>query len=478
MSKIFPVIQCIIAAIVVSLLPLVACSIFDSIWVPGVVCFDIVLLLVVFFQKKLFAFRILLSVFLIVVLFATDSPYILATILFYLIVLWVAYFSFFNRVLSLIFFICCILFVSIADWSLFVESAFAMSLSELWGVARFFWWGIVAFIVVPVVQVAGCFLFSKELLCVKRDLSSLARKMILLVIALFGAHYALNDLPQIRVLDFSVYSFFKQQLQPGRISHSTYLQKDALDTFKIGDEKIIAVDSVCPTVMILVESWGVRKNLELNIIEFEVFNQNNVQFKGLWKRNASFTQAAEWEDFGMNRNLKKGKTLMEHYQNQSYDTWYLHGYDGNFYERNSSYDTLGFAHIKFREELAKENVEQCFWGNEDFEGLCDSSIANYIDVLLQDSVPKFIYWTTLDSHPPYATQKRPNSPICNDIGDDVACIHAVRIRNTLQAISNLASKHPEYRFILRGDHRPMGTLTSNSFITSFYWGWVPIIVLN
>lgn len=474
MLKFYLLLRLLVAAVIVPALPFAACGLFDSLWIPGVASFDILIFFTILSLKQSLRLWLLISVLSIAGIFFTDSPYVIATIVFYLFVLWGAYFSYARKGL----FVCVVAFVSIACWSLFFESAFAMSLIELWGIAKFFWWGIVAFIVIPVAQVAGCFLFSKELLCVKRDFSLPARKMILLVIVLFGAHYALNDLPQIRALDFSVYSFFKQQLQPGRISHSSYLQKDAVDLYEIADDNKVALDNIYPTVMILVESWGVRKDLSLNEDEFKVFEQNEIKFKGLWKRNASFTQAAEWEDFGMNRELKNGKTLMERYREQSFDTWYLHGYDGDFYKRNSSYDTLGFSHIKFKEELAKESVQQCFWGNEDFEGLCDSSIANYIDVLLQDSIPKFIYWTTLDSHPPYATQKRPNSPICNDIGDDVACIHAVRIRNTLQAISNLASKHPEYRFILRGDHRPMGTLTSNSFITSFYWGWVPVIVLN
>ena len=168
---------------------------------------------------------------------------------------------------------------------------------------------------------------------------------------------------------------------------------------------------------------------------------------------------------------------MERYAAAGYETWYVHGFDGKFYGREQNYDSLGFRNVKFNQDLAAEGLSQCHWGNVGFEGICDSSMVVYLERLLSDSVTRFVYWTTLDSHPPYDTQKRPESEICKGM-NDVECIHAVRIRHTLEGIAYLAKRHPEYRFVVRGDHRPMGALTATSFITSFYHLWVPMVVLN
>ena len=42
----------------------------------------------------------------------------------------------------------------------------------------------------------------------------------------------------------------------------------------------------------------------------------------------------------------------------------------------------------------------------------------------------------------------------------------------------LKKKHPDIKFVIRGDHRPMGTFTTSDFLASFYYDWVPIVVIN
>lgn len=370
-----------------------------------------------------------------------------------------------------------LLFIVVCGWSLFFEYAFSMSLGELWGVAKFFWWGAILFVLVPIVQVAMAIYLGRSFV-LKNEYPIHPVVVLISVAILLGVHFISDSLQKRQpILDFPVYEFVKQQLSSSRITQSAVLREDVKRQFSIANElqNSIKLDSIRPTVMILVESWGLRKDFLLNLNEFSVFNSNKISFKGIWRRNANFTQSAEYEDFGMPQGVKSGSTFMEKFRDADFDTWYVHGYEGKFYERNAIYDSLGFSHVKFREELSEYGLVRCT--DYGFEGICDSSLAGYVDSLLTDSVPKFIYWTTLDSHPPFETQNRPDDEICADL-NDVECIHAVRIRNTLRQISLLAKRHPEYRFVLRGDHRPMGSLTAKSFVTSFYHCWVPMIVLN
>jgi hypothetical protein len=51
-------------------------------------------------------------------------------------------------------------------------------------------------------------------------------------------------------------------------------------------------------------------------------------------------------------------------------------------------------------------------------------------------------------------------------------------QGTMQRLALLANKNPNYRFVIRGDHRPMGSLVPSGFVQSFYYKWVPIILLN
>ena len=100
--------------------------------------------------------------------------------------------------------------------------------------------------------------------------------------------------------------------------------------------------------------------------------------------------------------------------------------------------------------------------------------------MLADSLPKFIYWTTLDAHPPYEFAKiREKSIACESLAlSDVDCTYFTLQQNTARYLVRLAQKYPNYRFVIRGDHRPMGSLEQSDFVQSFYFRWVPLVILN
>lgn len=470
------ILSVLLASLMGALIPYFVCDYFDAPPVMGLLSFDIFIVMVLSKLKRSLVSQIALAVLPFGILFFGQSSYFVAIILFYEVLIWLSYGFFEKKNLKFVLLMFFSMFVFVSNWSLFFESAFSMSLGELWGVAKFFWWGVALFALAPVVQFFVLFVITRRALFVS-DYTLNVRIFAIVLIAAFTVHYAVALVATWQpILDFPVYSFFKQQLQPGRETRSTILREDIKRAYSIVSEDELKLDSLRPTVMILAESWGVRKDFKLNDAEFDVFKDNKIRLKGLWKRTASFTQSAEFEDFGLKSKTSE-KTLMKNLQDKGFDTWYVHGFEGAFYGRQSSYDTLGFDHVMFKEQFARDSLSLCPFGNKGFEGVCDSSIVSYIDRLLMDSPPKFIYWTTLDSHPPYVTQKVPEDPMCSGLSD-IECVHGFRIRNTLKYISILANKHPEYQFIIRGDHRPAGVGTPSSFITEFYYGWVPVIVLN
>ncbi|WP_296013911.1 hypothetical protein [uncultured Fibrobacter sp.] len=131
----------------------------------------------------------------------------------------------------------------------------------------------------------------------------------------------------------------------------------------------------------------------------------------------------------------------------------------------------------FKKDLASRGLASCHYG---FDGICDTSIVNYIDSLLTDSIPKFIYWTMLDAHPPYELSGvAERSAFCKELSlSNVDCTYLTLQENSMSALAKLAAKHPECRFVIRGDHRPIGSLEQSGFVQSFYFRWVPIIVIN
>ncbi|MBP5768262.1 MAG: hypothetical protein J6W51_04030 [Fibrobacter sp.] len=166
--------------------------------------------------------------------------------------------------------------------------------------------------------------------------------------------------------------------------------------------------------------------------------------------------------------------LMHLLKKNHIESWYMHGYDETFYSRNEKYNQFGFDSLLFIDQFKERNAKLCSYG---FEGICDSSVINIIDSILYRPGDKFVYWTTLDSHPPYNGNLllQSNSILCKDtVHSNNMCVYLSLVENTLTKIAQLAQKHPDYQFVIRGDHRPMATINADDF----YYAWVPIIIIN
>lgn len=468
LQMIHSIFKALFVAVMAAFLPFVTVNFLDAPYLQGFVSFDAFLVTVLLARKRGRLFwQLPWSLLAFGLAFYGNSIHSFAAGFLYLALPWI--FSIPKKSVKIFAWVTANIFFVVANWSLFFEAAFSMSLGDLFGVAKFYWWGLILFFAVPAMQALATTYFARDFLFGVRKISEWAAfAAVCLILGVQAFSWKIQQ--RIVPVEFPTVSFFEQQLLPGRISHSSMLQRDISEHYPI-----ILYDSLpgnlTPTVTILVESWGVRKNFALNDSEFNVFAANDVRLYGILERNSGHTQGAEWEDFGTPNGKESGKNWVKDFRTAGFETWYVHGYDAKFYDRDRDYPALGFDSLKFREDFQKLGLAKCDYG---FQGICDEAVANFLDGLL-DSVPRFVYWTTLDSHPPYETQAAPE--FCGELSK-IACIHSERIAGTLKSISELAKKHPNVRFVIRGDHRPMGSLAESDFVASFYWRWVPVVVLN
>ncbi len=376
-------------------------------------------------------------------------------------------------------FIALVLFFLVADWANFFYSTFVLTLSDIWGLAKFFWWGPILFITVPLLQIALVLVFARKILWGDNQLHLTHLTVYIIIAISIGLNFSfLHFQSKWTLMDFTVKKWFYQICTPGIIGQNSFLQEDIKNAFPIwpNEEKVID-DVTRPTIVVLVESYGVNKSVVYTDSLIEPFKKLNASFIGLFQRETGHTQGAEWEDFYTPDGVIKETALPQQFKLNGLQTWFLHGYNADFYERQEKYDKFGFDSLLFKREFLNRGLSSCRYG---FEGICDSAIISFIDSLMTDSMPKFIYWTTLDAHPPYEfAEVLGKSPACEPQKlSNVDCMYFTLQRNTTLRLANLAKKHPNYRFIIRGDHRPMGSLEQTNFVQSFYFRWVPLIILN
>lgn len=462
------------SAFAASFVPYLAVEFFDVPFIHGIVCWDVLFLLVVLcapkFSKGFFVGGILLIGAYAVCNFTVSG--VVLTI--YYALLWMLGFFLPRKKIPLIAsFVFFSLVSFVADASVFFYNGFRLYLVDVWNLASFFWWGVLLFIFVPCLWMLMVYFFARKMMWVDRKFYPSPLKCCVILVAFLLAHLGVGTLQDRQsLLSFPIRDAVNQMFLKGTESKNVLLQQDAKDAFEIWkrNEPVVSLDK--PTLQILVESWGVKKDVSLAKSFFEPYRFENATFMGLFLRESAYTQGAEWEDFGIDDGDNIQESVPAQFKEHGFQTWYVHGYDGDFYRRHDKYGAYGFDSLVFKDEFIQKGLSQCEYG---FTGICDSSIALFLDSLMTDSVPKYIYWTTLDSHPPY--EKSLAGSRCGQEDEGVECIFRELQLNTAAIIAKLAKKHPEYRVVIRGDHRPMGSL-GPGFVSSFYYRWVPMVVFH
>lgn len=165
-------------------------------------------------------------------------------------------------------------------------------------------------------------------------------------------------------------------------------------------------------VLILVESWGLINNPEL---QHEILQP-------LYKLNASrqyaitegqthykyLTQAGEFREitgylfhfYQAQSNLVKQNSLLIKKQHQGFHVIGMHGFTGQFYKRKQIWSALGVQEAWFAEDFRKSSLSLC--GNSFFYGICDTAITTWMfkNMNRQPERKEFYYWVTLNTHVP------------------------------------------------------------------------------
>ena len=135
-----------------------------------------------------------------------------------------------------------------------------MNLSDVWMLASFYWWGVIAFFAVPALQLSLMVLFGRNLISAFGKISH--KKLYAFLIVVFVLH-AVNGFLQQRqnVLEFTVKKMMWNVFDSGVGSRNVVLAEDVKNTYPVWNQKI---EYDKPTLMILVESWGLHKNVDVN----------------------------------------------------------------------------------------------------------------------------------------------------------------------------------------------------------------------
>lgn len=457
-----------------------ACRIYDSPLLHGILSADIFFLMVLLLLPRgQFLLKMPFAALVCVLAVLTNSAEAYVTMVFYLLMIFASAVAPRRRLfLLLVYEFFAILFV-VADAENFFFYSVLLTLPDAWDLAKFFWWGPPLFFIVPPFIVSLELFFAHRILWGRRRIEISHKVGFILVAAVIVLNFGINQLhPQQPLMDYAMQKWFMQLCSPEVARHNTHLRDDIKAVYPVWDKEQAVVDDFSkPTVMILAESYGVKKSVDQTKALLSPFAYSNARFLGLYPREASHTQGAEWEDFGALRGKIRETPLPQKFREHHLQTWYIHGYDSEFYSRGENYAKFGFDKMLFKENFETLGLPNCRNG---FEGICDSAMVVFLDSLLTDSTPKFVYWTTLDAHPFYDWSGMfEKSYFCKIFSlPDVDCTYFTLQENSMRQIARLASKHPEYRFIIRGDHRPMVSLEQSDFVQSFYFRWVPLIILN
>lgn len=273
-------------------------------------------------------------------------------------------------------------------------------------------------------------------------------------------HYAAQPLAQFPVVDYM------SRTAPKPVARDSLPESFKAKYFTTDSASITRgfIDSTKTNVLVLVESWGIPLDSNRFAEQLQIFDGVVTQV-GAHHRMYSRTRTAEREDliFQVTRDSAGRRDtvfLPQVLRAQGVKTQFIYGGDSLVQMRHKYIRNVGF--------------EDVFYGATNGNVRSDSESAALLDSLLsvQDSVMRFIAWTTLDT-------KFPLQGFNDSYRIDVAAVDSVyteHLARTLQLVANLAKKHPDVRFIVQGDHNPI--LSPLKFQEKFYKRWVPFVVLN
>jgi len=161
--------------------------------------------------------------------------------------------------------------------------------------------------------------------------------------------------------------------------------------------------------------------------------------------------------------LPVAQCLPELFDARGYRTMAFHGFLPEFFDREDWWPGLGFDSVEFRDDIATALGTRRMCGGA-FEGICDTDVARLLgrELSRPDTAGRprrlFLYWLTLNAHPPYNRFPGDRKPVwCASGGPaktDKVCSFMAWNDQALSAITKIAVDHADGRtaWILVGDH--------------------------
>jgi Sulfatase len=255
-------------------------------------------------------------------------------------------------------------------------------------------------------------------------------------------------------------------------------------------------DRIRPNVVeVLVESWGLFSDADMATALAAPYDNPQLRsvydvrfgtapFDGMTVPGEARELCETHVGFGiLGLHGAEGRScLPDEFARLGYDTAAVHGYTGNFFQREHWYRQLGFEQMWFQPELEGQDLPQCPGA---FPGICDPSIAQWIGKRLlsgSSGKPQFVYWVTLNSHIPLPMHPGlPPDNLCSSVAvlrNSEALCSWFRIIHALHAsVVQLALKEASRPtvFVLVGDHAP--PFASPGLREQFSQTVVPYVVL-
>lgn len=145
---------------------------------------------------------------------------------------------------------------------------------------------------------------------------------------------------------------------------------------------------------------------------------------------------------------------------RGYETTSIHPFHASFFDRDQWYPRIGFQRSVFGEQLLDWGVRLC---PNVFAGACDRELPKLIAHQLASAPkPQFVYWLTLNSHLPIASNEVLRTKQCSRLGGEMdeefpmICRLFAVWEDTADALYQEISRpsFPATHILIVGDHMP------------------------
>ncbi len=209
--------------------------------------------------------------------------------------------------------------------------------------------------------------------------------------------------------------FFKQRLQDDK-SVPVVLSKSEVSA----TQQHLMWDSSNKQLLIIMESWGLSKNVDFQTKFQKIISSWAVQhhLKPEWgqTRFRGSTTSAELRElmhvkgnymyFLHHTSAAEFPSVFDKKKAAGYDTYGFHSFTGKMFARATWWHNIGLNHVFFRDEILTSKIGKIkqLDGNSPFPSLKDEEMFDFMVQQTKDIKKKFVYFLTVNTHLPFTQE--------------------------------------------------------------------------